>query len=67
MIPIIDLVLSLLKVVLVQTGVDPKYTQLADGIQAAIVELEKVKGTEVTFNQLEGLRVVPTWPTLPPA
>jgi hypothetical protein len=55
----------LLQSVLAAAGVNPKYSKLIAGVQAAIAELEKVKGTDVTFNQLEGLRVTPTWPTLP--
>ena len=55
----------LLQSVLAAAGLDPKYSKLIAGVQAAMAELEKVKGTPVTFNQLEALRVNPTWPTLP--
>ena len=61
MISIIDLVLSLLAGIipqLIKNGAAPAV--IAD-VQAAIDALAKVQGTPVTYSQLEGLRVKPTW------
>lgn len=38
-----------------------KYQIALDGISKAIDELMKVHGSEVTKEQLEGLRVTPKW------
>jgi len=62
---IVQLVLSLLNSVLSQFKLNPaatQDTQLAiDGIQSAITALEQVHGSDVTFQQLESLRVEPKW------
>ncbi len=45
-----------------------EYSQEAiDAAQGAITELEQVQGTDVTFGQLESLRLHKLWPDVPPA
>ena len=61
MINIIDLVLSLLKVALDSANTNKLATEIVDAIAAAMTELQKVKGTDVTYAQLEGLRIQPKW------
>lgn len=61
MINIIELVLSLLGPVLAAAKVNGVAADIVAGIAAAIAELEKVRGTPVTYQQLEGLRVSPKW------
>lgn len=61
MINVIDLVLSLLKVVLDSANTNNLAAEIVAGIEAAIAELQKVRGTDVTFAQLESLRVQPKW------
>jgi hypothetical protein len=58
---VIDLVLSLLKVVLDSANTNNLAAEIVAGIEAAIAELQKVRGTDVTFAQLESLRVQPKW------
>ena len=54
--------LLLLKNILAQYQAAGAAQGLIDGIIAAIAELEKVAGTEVTAGQLESLRVaIPDW------
>jgi hypothetical protein len=68
MINVIELVLNLLSTVLGQIKGIPGYaTEIVTGIEAAIAELEKVRGTPVTYSQLESLRVSPTWGTGAPS
>lgn len=61
MISIIELVLSLLGTALQAAKVNGIASDVISGIAAAIAELEKVRGTPVTYQQLEGLRVTPKW------
>lgn len=61
MISIIELVLSLLGTALKAAKVNGIASDVISGIAAAIAELEKVRGTPVTYQQLEGLRVTPKW------
>ena len=60
---IISLILTLLEGVLsnVKGSGAADALQIAQGIQAAIDNLEKVIGTTVTYQQLESLRVKPSW------
>jgi len=62
---IIQMVLFLLQTVLGQFKQNPTATeaeQLAiSGIEAAIAKLQEVHGTDVTFQQLESLRVEKAW------
>lgn len=61
MISIIELVLSLLGTALEAAKVNGIASDIVAGIAAAIAELEKVRGTAVTYQQLESLRVTPKW------
>jgi len=61
MINVIALVLSLLGTVLEQAKVSEVATEVIAGIEAAIAALQKVQGTDVTYTQLESLRVKPQW------
>lgn len=61
MINVIALILSLLKLVLDQAGVKGLPEEAITDVQAAIAALERVRGSEVTFGQLESLRVEPKW------
>ena len=61
MINIIDLILNLLQIALNAANVNGLASEIVTGIQAAIAELEKVRGTTVTYGQLEALRIKPTW------
>jgi siroheme synthase len=60
-ISIIELVLGLLGSALNAANVQGLAPEIVAGIRAAIAELEKVRGTPVTFQQLESLRVTPKW------
>jgi hypothetical protein len=62
-ISIIDLVLSLLSSVSTSLTQNKASQEVISLIQAAIANLTAVQATPVTFSQLEGIRVVPTWPT----
>lgn len=61
MISIIELVLSLLGTALSAAKANSVAQDVVEGIQAAIAALEKVRGTPVTYQQLESLRVKPEW------
>lgn len=61
MISIIELVLSLLGTALQAAKVNGVAVEVVAGIEAAVEALEKVKGTPVTFGQLEELRIKPRW------
>ena len=54
---LIELSLSILNAVLANTKHNPALDLVVKSVQAAIDELEKVRGSEVTKAQLEGLRV----------
>jgi hypothetical protein len=61
---IINLALGLLQVVLsnLKSGsVSDELQVVIDGIEGAVESLQSVKGTPVTFAQLESLRVEPKW------
>jgi hypothetical protein len=62
---IVQMVLFLLNIVLgqfKQSSTATEAEQLAiTGIEAAIAKLQEVHGTDVTFQQLESLRVQKTW------
>ena len=61
MISVIELVLSLLQQLLPSMTKNQVPAEVVAGVQAAIAALEKVQGTDVTYSQLESLRVKPTW------
>jgi hypothetical protein len=66
---IVQLALGLLNLVLgnLKSGTVTSDLQVAiSGIESAISSLEAVQGTPVTYAQLEGLRVTPAWPSVPP-
>lgn len=65
MISIIELVLSLLSSVLAAATKAKAPQEVLTGIQDAINSLVAVQGTPVTYAQLEGIRVTPTWTTPP--
>ena len=58
---LISLALNLLQVVLTSAGAGGLAPELIANIQAAIQSLLAVQGTDVTYQQLEGLRVEPKW------
>lgn len=60
---IINLALGLLQTVLsnLKGSGATVATEVTQGIEAAIANLEAVQGTPVTFTQLESLRVEPKW------
>lgn len=61
MISVILLVLSLLRTVLDQALASKLPSEVIDALTNAIAELEKVRGSDVSFQQLEDLRVKPSW------
>lgn len=61
MISVIELVLALLNIVLAQAGVKGLPAEVVADVAAAVSALERVRRSEVTFGQLEGLRVQPKW------
>jgi hypothetical protein len=61
MISIISLVLSLLQTALDAATSNKVADEVIAGIQAAIAALQKVQGSDVTYQQLEDLRIKPTW------
>jgi hypothetical protein len=66
---IVQLALGLLNLVLGNLKSTPVTNELQvaiTGIESAVASLEAVQGTPVTYAQLEGLRAVPTWGTVPP-
>ncbi|HVT81220.1 MAG TPA: hypothetical protein VHM90_11240 [Phycisphaerae bacterium] len=60
MISIILLALSLLQTAL-EAAKQAGAAELVAGLEAAIQKLQEVKDTEVTYGQLESLRVTPKW------
>lgn len=58
---LISLVLTLLQSVLASTKVGGVAPDVIANIEASIASLLKVKGTPVTFGQLEDLRVTTKW------
>lgn len=61
MINVLALILSLLESTLTAAKVGGAAVEVIDAISSAIASLQKVRGTDVTFAQLEGLRVEPKW------
>ncbi len=61
MISAIDLALTLLEGVLKQANANKLATEVVADVEAAVALLAKVKGTPVTYGQLESLRVKPEW------
>jgi hypothetical protein len=61
MISIIALVINLLGSVLTAAKQNGLAAEVVADLEAAVASLEKVQGTPVTFDQLESLRVKPTW------
>lgn len=61
MISIIALALNLLKIALDAATQNKLADEVITGIQAAIDALVKVQGSPVTYEQLESLRVKPTF------
>lgn len=58
---LVSLVLTLLQSVLASAKVGGVAPDVIANIESAVISLLKVKGTDVTFAQLEGLRVDPKW------
>jgi len=58
---VIDLCLSLLGTLVGQLTKNNAEQQVVAGVQAAVDALAKVRGSDVTYAQLEGLRVTPKW------
>lgn len=58
---LISLALNLLQVVLSSAGIKGLAPEVAANIEAAIASLLAVQGSDVTYQQLEGLRVEPKW------
>jgi hypothetical protein len=61
MISAIELALTLAQQVLAAAKVNKLAPAIIADLQAAVTALIKVKGTEVTYAQLQGLRVEPKW------
>lgn len=61
MISAIGLALSILEAVLTSAKANNVAIEVVQGVEAAVLALQKVRGTPVTFGQLEGLRVQPKW------
>jgi hypothetical protein len=61
LISVIELVLSLLTIALNAANVNGLAPEIVTAISNAIAELEKVRGTPVSYGQLESLRIKPTW------
>lgn len=58
---LISLVLTLLQSVLTSAKVGGVPTEVVALIEAAVANLMKVQGTDVTYSQLESLRVKTEW------
>lgn len=61
MISVIELVLSLLSTLLPTLTDNKVAPEVIALVEAAIANLKAVQGTPVTYSQLEGLRVKPTF------
>jgi hypothetical protein len=57
----ISLALNLLKIVLENAKVQGLAAEVVADIQAAVDKLQSVHGTPVTYEQLESLRIKPTF------
>ena len=61
---IVQMVLYLLGIVvgnLKQSTATAEIQQAITGIEAAILKLQEVQGSDVTYEQLESLRIEKTW------
>lgn len=58
---VVALSLMLLQIVLEEAVKNNAAEEFVQTIQAAIASLQKVHGTDVTFEQLESLRTAPMW------
>jgi len=61
MISALELALTLLQGILAAAKVQGVAPEVIADIAAAVQKLESVRGTDVTFQQLESLRVQPKW------
>jgi len=61
MISAIELALTLAQQVLAAAKINGLTADIIADLEAAVASLEKVQGTDVTFDQLEGLRVKAQW------
>ena len=61
MISAIELALALAQQVLAAAKINGLAATIIADLEAAVVALEKVQGTDVTLDQLEGLRVKAQW------
>lgn len=61
MISAIELALTLLSFVLDAAHVQGTAPDVIKDIETAVAALAKVHGTDVTFEQLESLRIEPKW------
>jgi hypothetical protein len=61
LINIISLILSLLATTLEAAKVGGAAPEVIQAIESAIASLQKVQGSDVTYAQLEGLRIKPQW------
>ena len=61
MISAIELALTLAQQVLAAAKINGLAVDIIADLEAAVASLEKVQGTDVTFDQLEGLRVKAQW------
>ena len=61
MISALELALTLLQGILSAAKVKGLAPEVIADIAAAVQKLESVRGTDVTFQQLESLRVQPKW------
>lgn len=61
MISVIELVLSLLGTLLSSMKVGGFAPEAIAAVEAAMAKLDEVRGSDVTFAQLEGLRTKPQW------
>lgn len=58
---LIQTAMYILKGVLASIPDGAQYQVYADGVQAAITELQKVHGTEVSDKQLQELKITKQW------
>jgi hypothetical protein len=57
----IQLALALLQVSLTAAKVNGLPVEVIADLEAAVTKLQSVQGTPVSWEQLNGLRVTPTW------
>ena len=60
----IQAALLLLEGVMASLGKSPateNITEITEDVSAAIASIKKYAGTDVTFDQLEGLKLTPQW------